>query len=482
MRSLLRALDKRFADFMTRHRVAVIVGFCLPASKVFGLGYRARQWAQRRRSSPEDHDLRVRRIQAQVQRWGQQPGAERRPMCTDRAPWVNLSTRFVDKKALHRIALGNLRSVLAIDTERQTVTAEPLVTVGEITRVLEKHGYMLAVTLEVEDATVGGLAMAVGMTTHSHKVGLYQETVVAYEVVCGDGRVVTATADEHVGLFRALPWSHGTLGLLVSLELKIIPIQSHVRLRYEPHRTQAEYCARVRELSMGEDRPDFVEATIFSKEEAVVMWGDFDTPRTAEDRARVNPVNRWYKPWFFKHVESFLSGEGGEELVPLRHYLHRHDRSIFWGLRDMIPFGNHPVFRVLAGWMCPPRIQFLKLTTTPGIRELTFTKQVFQDIVLPLTSLERPSSCPSTCSTSTPCSSTRAPSSITARARGSYGGPGRTPRSPGRTSACITTWGSMGCRPRWSAASRTTPRWPCGPWSTSPARWAGTRSSTPIRS
>jgi delta24-sterol reductase len=39
--------------------------------------------------------------------------------------------------------------------------------------------------------------------------------------------------------------------------------------------------------------------------------------------------------------------------------------------------------------MCPPRIQFLKLTTTPGIRELTFTKQVFQDIVLPLTSLER---------------------------------------------------------------------------------------------
>ena len=55
----------------------------------------------------------------------------------------------------------------------------------------------------------------------------------------------------------------------------------------------------------------------------------------------------------------------------------------------MIPFGNHPLFRLVAGWACPPRIQFLKLTTTAGIRELTFTKQVFQDIVLPLTSLER---------------------------------------------------------------------------------------------
>ncbi|MCA9710192.1 MAG: hypothetical protein KDK70_30410, partial [Myxococcales bacterium] len=140
---------------------------------------------------------------------------------------------------------------------------------------------------------------------------------------------------------------------------------------------------------MGEDRPDFVEATIFSKHRAVVLWGDFDTPRTTADRAKVNPVSRWYKPWFFKHVESFLDGPGGEELIPLRHYLHRHDRAIFWTLRDMIPFGNHPAFRLLLGWMCPPRIQFLKLTTTPGIRELTFTKQVFQDIVLPLTSLER---------------------------------------------------------------------------------------------
>lgn len=387
--SLLRALDKRFADFMTRHRVGVIVGFCLPASALFGVGYRARQWVQRRRSSPADHDTRVRAIEQQVQRWRQQPAAERKPMCTDRAPWVNLSTRFVDKHALHRIRLGNLRSILKIDTERRTVTVEPLVTVGEITRELEKHGFMLAVTLEVEDATVGGLAMAVGMTTHSHKVGLYQETVVAYEVVCGDGRVVRATAEEHAELFRALPWSHGTLGFLVGLEIQIIPIQSHVRLRYEPLRSQEAYCARIRELSMGQDRPDFVEATIFSKEEAVVMAGDFATPTTPQELERVNPVNRWYKPWFFEHVRGFLRGDGGEEYIPLRHYLHRHDRAIFWTLRDMIPFGNHPVFRWTLGWMCPPRIQFLKLTTTPGIRELTFTKQVFQDIVLPLTSLER---------------------------------------------------------------------------------------------
>lgn len=43
-------------------------------------------------------------------------------------------------------------------------------------------------TLEIADATLGGLALGVGMTTYSHKVGLYQETVAAYEMVLGDGR------------------------------------------------------------------------------------------------------------------------------------------------------------------------------------------------------------------------------------------------------------------------------------------------------
>ena len=34
-----------------------------------------------------------------------------------------------------------------------------------------KTGYTLAVTLEIADATLGGLAFGVGMTTYSHKVG-----------------------------------------------------------------------------------------------------------------------------------------------------------------------------------------------------------------------------------------------------------------------------------------------------------------------
>ena len=78
----------------------------------------------------------------------------------------------------------------------------------------------------------------------------------------------------------------------------------------------------------------------------------------------------------------------GEEYIPLREYLLRHDKAIFWVLESMIPFGNHPLFLFFLGWMLPPKPAFMKLTTTPTVRAMTFTKQVFQDIVLPINKLE----------------------------------------------------------------------------------------------
>lgn len=48
-----------------------------------------------------------------------------------------------------------------------------MVTVGQVTQYLVPRGYTLAVTLEIADATLGGLAMGTGMTTHSHKVNTF---------------------------------------------------------------------------------------------------------------------------------------------------------------------------------------------------------------------------------------------------------------------------------------------------------------------
>ena len=103
-------------------------------------------------------------------------------------------------------------------------------------------------TLEFGDATLGGLAFGVGMTTYSHKVGLYQETILEYELVTSSGEVIKVTADnEHKDLFHCLPWyysscsvdsyfsrSHGTLGFLVGLKLQIIKVKPYIKMEYIP--------------------------------------------------------------------------------------------------------------------------------------------------------------------------------------------------------------------------------------------------------
>ena len=94
------------------------------------------------------------------------------------------------------------------------------------------------------------------------QVGLYQEAVEAYEVVLGDGSLVTATRDnEYSDLYYCLPWSHGSLGFLVGLTLQIIRVQPYIHMRwtvlpctqhlsrYIPVRGQGKYCDMIRQLS-----------------------------------------------------------------------------------------------------------------------------------------------------------------------------------------------------------------------------------------
>jgi len=395
-----------FIDLVaTRARPLAMVMVVLPASFVTRNYMAVREFVfQTFFADPKAHDDRVSRVVADVTRRLERPPADRRKMCTARAPWQNLSTRFADYKSNSDcIFVGDFRNILQLDVDKQTVRIEPLVEVGQITRYLLPQGYMLKTTLEIEEATVGGLAMAVGMTTASHKYGLLQETVVEYEVVMGDGKLVKATRDnEHSDLWHALPWSHGSLGLLVALTLEICPTKPWVQLDYQAVQGHKTICQRIREVSLEEDPADFVEATLFTKDQGVVMTASFiDVPTSSH---QVNNCNWWFKPWFYCHIrdmfhrgcDGLLSPDEGTvhtavtEFIPTYQYIFRHNRAVFWSLNDQLPesIGNSFLFRLFLGWLAPPKVTFLKLPATPKIRHEMMLERVYQDIVLPIGVLE----------------------------------------------------------------------------------------------
>ena len=153
-------------DFLSSNRGLVIAGFAVPTSFAYRNLENFRKRAHRTlRNARAEHDAAVKDIQAQV-RAGYASG---KLMCTARKPWKTMSVRTAEfKEDMHQVSI-DLCNVLEVDEKRLIVRAEPMVTMGDITSFLVPRGFALAVQPEMDDLTLGGLCMGVGIATSSHR-------------------------------------------------------------------------------------------------------------------------------------------------------------------------------------------------------------------------------------------------------------------------------------------------------------------------
>ncbi len=175
------------------------------------------------------HQKRVQTIVDQVHEWRRE--GKTRKMRTARPNWAAMSTKLDSNKGKSfRVKIGHLNHILELDLqgdgikgspyETPTITVEPGVTHGMITDLLLPMGYALEVQVEMENITIGGNAMGLGMETNSHLYGLFQETVTRYEIVAASGKVHDVTEESDPELFHTLPWSHGSIGFLTAVTVR----------------------------------------------------------------------------------------------------------------------------------------------------------------------------------------------------------------------------------------------------------------------
>lgn len=375
----------RLTEILIRYRWLFVVPILLPLSTLFNLAWWIRKVFRRRLlSAPDQHDARVGEIQNRIEHWN--AAGRKGRLCTARPAWMSISTRLVHYKTPANSIPVDLYDVLDIDTRRGIVRAEPRVTIGQLIDVLVPIGWMLPVVPELDDLTVGGLFLGYGIEISSHKYGLFSESVVACDIVLGDGRLVHASATENSDLFNALPWSQGSLGFVVALELRIIPVQPFVHVTYKPVRGFAELSTAFAAEACAEDAAEFVEGIVFSRDEAVITSGRFSASAKPE---KIHAANRWYQPWFASRCRQFLITGGYEEYIPLVDYYRRHVRGMYWESELIVPFGNQAWFRYLLGWMMPPKISFLRLTQGERIKQYYDQKHVIQDALVPIEHLQR---------------------------------------------------------------------------------------------
>ncbi|GMI87513.1 ENHANCED VERY-LOW-FLUENCE RESPONSES 1, DIMINUTIA, DIMINUTO 1, CABBAGE 1, DWARF 1 [Hibiscus trionum] len=388
---------KGLVDFLVQFRWIFVIFVVLPFSSLYyfliylgDVRSEMKSYKQRQK----EHDENVKKV---VKRLKQRDPKKDGLVCTARKPWIAVGMRNVDyKRARHyEVDLSAFRNILEIDKERMIARVEPLVNMGQITRVTVPMNLSLAVVAELDDLTVGGLINGYGIEGSSHIYGLFSDTVVAYEIVLADGRVVRATKDnEYSDIFYAIPWSQGTLGFLVAAEIKLIPIKEYMRLTYTP------VVGNLKELAQGymdavaprdgdQDNlakvPDFVEGMVYSPTEGVFMTGRYASKEEAKKKGnKINNVGWWFKPWFYQHAQTALKKGEFVEYIPTREYYHRHTRCLYWEGKLILPFGDQFWFRFLLGWLMPPKVSLLKATQGEAIRNYYHEMHVIQDMLVPL--------------------------------------------------------------------------------------------------
>ena len=380
-------IEQIFEHVLTHYRGIFATIFLLPVSAAYGAYAGVRNWISFRLSSaPAKHDARVEAVIRQIEDWIRQGAGQK--LCTARSGWKTMSELVPKYKLSHRKIDIGMYDILEIDEHRGIARVEPLATMGQISRSLISQGWTLPVVPELDSLTVGGLIMGFGVETSSHKYGLFQHICESFEIVTAEGKLIKCSPSINPDLFYQIPWSHGTLGFLVAAELKIIPVKKYVRLHYQPVYTLDSMVSVFEQASRDTENNDFVEGLVYGHDQAVIMRGTF-TDSVGSDGS-LNAIGRWYKPWFYKHVQTYLEQrKEGVEYLPVRDYYHRHTRGYFWAMEEIIPFGNHPIFRALLGWALPPRIELLKYTETETTRRLREKYHVIQDMLMPIRYLKQ---------------------------------------------------------------------------------------------
>jgi len=247
------------------------------------------------------------------------------------------SNLFRDREAQarRRLDVRGFNQVLEVNAAAGWVDTEGMITYEDLTRECLAHGVMPAVVPQLKTITLGGAVAGVGIESSSWRYGLVHDTMVALDVLLGDGRVVTCTPDnEHSDLFFGFPNSYGTLGYALRVKARTVPVKPYVQLSHVPFSDAGSlFAALGARLRAGD--ADFIDGTVFSPREMYLTLGRF---------AESAPYASDYT---YEHIYYRSIRDKREDYLTVHDYIWRWDTDWFWCSKNVL--AQQPVIRRLYG-------------------------------------------------------------------------------------------------------------------------------------
>ncbi len=225
--------------------------------------------------------------------------------------------KFVDVSRLNR--------VIEINTNEQYILVEPNVPMDKLAEATLKYHLVPPVVMEFPGITVGGGIQGGAGESSSFKHGLFHDTCLEYEMVLGNGELITTSPTQNSDLFYGTACSYGSLGIITLVKMRLIPAKDFVQLKYQLVKSFEE-AVNLTEKKVGE-AVNFVDGIIFAKNRSVIMTGNF----VDKNDLPITTFSKRIDEWFYIHADKISKRhETYEEIIPIRDYLFRYDRGAFW--------------------------------------------------------------------------------------------------------------------------------------------------------
>lgn len=212
---------------------------------------------------------------------------------------------------------SSLDKIIAIDQDNSFIRVQPKVTMEALTKSLLPLGYGISVVPEFKGITVGGAIMGAAAESGSYKHGIFSDLCLRYELISGNGDLIVATAEQNRDIFFALPGSYGSLGFLVSVDIKIIKMGQSVLVKA----THFSNLGSLIKVMQKKSDCDFMDGIVFSKNHGVLVEGNLISQKRASKTLSDSP----FSPWFYQFIQ-----KEKECVMSLYEYFFRLDRGAFW--------------------------------------------------------------------------------------------------------------------------------------------------------
>jgi len=316
------------------------------------------------------HDQKVQKVSNQVKSFYKQKKKARIYHGT------TTTTRKITFKKGEVIDISGLNEILEINENEKYLVTEPNVSMEKLFKESIKTGFIPPVVMESPSITVGGGIQGGAGESGSFKWGAFHEICLEYEVVLGNGNIVTVSNSENPELFWGIACSYGTLGIITKVKLKLIPAKKFVHVTY--YRTQ-NFASTIESIKKyTKESVDFVDSIIFSKEQGVVMVGKYSDKKNLT----IQKFTRAFDQWYYLHVKKIIAKqEKYEELIPIKDYIFRYNRGVFW-TGEYIINRLHLPFNRLTRFLLNPILNYKAASRLMQDINLSH-KYIVQDLCIP---------------------------------------------------------------------------------------------------